>query len=247
MALHNAAERGAEAVLETCENLFLEPGGQFWFDLQHGAWQAARDLDRPEIADYLAGQMRWLIARWPQVPALHFEDGTPFAQPATRTWLENLYHSAGGNDAPAADEWQRDFATCLDQCRQQAARGDLAGALEALAAWPVQNDRQAMLQRLASARLCLGNGRGELALPLLEEMDAESQQRRLERWDKALAFDIAALYLEAVEALQTRATAAEKPDLQRRAEQLRARICRCDLAAAVRRLPPSSTGSKHLR
>ncbi len=78
----------------------------------------------------LAGEVRQLLARLPVLVELSFANGQPFADGATRSWLQGLNPVASSTTAAAADTIQ----TVIDQAQQSAANGQLKEALTHLQA-----------------------------------------------------------------------------------------------------------------
>lgn len=70
-----------------CEELFLEPGGQFLLDLQYYAHKAAKAMENQELATLLAIQVNSLVQRFPKLPELQFKNGSAFANQQTKDWL----------------------------------------------------------------------------------------------------------------------------------------------------------------
>lgn len=222
------------ALLQLCEALFLEPGGQFWLDLQYLFRQAARACGRCDLEQFIDGQTGLLIKRFPELATLSFEDGRPFADPATRAWLGELR----GVDRPqratsAPDAWDAQLADALQQARDLASRKKLGEALQLLRALPTQTQLQRVRLHLAEAALCLQGGRPEIALPLVQSLEEQSETLRVELWDEGLALEIWRLALETRQQCVRQAAAEEKAALDRDIRRLRARICVTDPAAAL--------------
>lgn len=83
----NTAE--PEKLLSVCEEMFLQEGGKFWFDLQYYAYRAATDMGQKELAEYLMNQLCHLLAQHPQLIDLEFANAQAFASEITKTWLRS--------------------------------------------------------------------------------------------------------------------------------------------------------------
>lgn len=221
------AARDWEAVLQGCENLFHEPGGQFDLDLQALAAEAARALGRRELTEFIADQTALLVRRLPELPRLSFEDGRPFASAATRQWLQGL---GKGSDTPAqAGEWEAALAERLEEAREVLRERNLEEGLRRLQEISVGDEKQRFVVRLAQGRLCLEGARPELALPLLEELHESALAKSLHLWEKGLALSIWSALLETCRMLISKG----REDLRDLAGRVEGLICRTDPVAAA--------------
>lgn len=228
-----------EALLELCESLFLEPGGQFWLDLQYVSWEAAKASGSVDLALFYAEQSRFLLRRFPSLADLSFDDGRPFADPATRAWLDELLRESSPAQLNSCvdagtDDWGQVLTECLRDARELAARKKLSEALGLLDQLKVDNQERRLRLQLARVALCLHEGRADVALPLVDALEEEAESCRLILWNQSLALEIWRQVLDVLRDCVRKAPAEEKTALDNRARQLRARICRTSPAAAVR-------------
>jgi type VI secretion system protein VasJ len=187
-------------------------------------------------------ELRSLLARVPALPRLAFQDGTPFADPETRRWIEQEVllpeAPAAPRAAPEAAPPGADaaaLAAAREEARTLAKAGRLGEALgrleAALAGDPSARGR--FLLRLELATLCSDAGHDRVAAPLLEALDAEIARFHLEEWEPGLSRGV----LEAL--YRCRRRLAERrgapPQEAARAEEIFGRLCRLDpvLAAAL--------------
>lgn len=227
-----------EALLVLCESLFLEPGGAFWLDLQYVSWQAAKASGSAELALFFAEQTRFLLRRLPSLADLSFEDGQPFADTATRAWLEELMREGSPAQLKTrvdavADDWDRDLAECLRGAHALAASKKLGEALELLDQLRANNQERRLRLQLARVALCRDEGRADIALPLVDALEEEVESCRLILWDQPLALEIWRQALDVLRDCARKAPAEEKAALDQRARQLRALICLASPATAV--------------
>jgi type VI secretion system protein VasJ len=210
-----------------------------WLDLQRyvvtamdalgGSFSAARD----GVAEDVAGFVR----RFPDLPALTFSEGTPFADGATREWIETRIRpllGGGGERAPAAgggddSALEAEYA----EAREHLTKGNLDAAVALLAGGADRSGQERFRRRLYLAGLCLRGGRPAVARPLLERLDTEIDAHRLDVWQPALALDLWTTLHGCYEALQRTADASEKAALQRSAEQVYEKICATDPSRAL--------------
>jgi hypothetical protein len=102
-------------------------------------------------------------------------------------------------------------------------------ALLQVGARSAASGRERFQWRLATARLCQGAGRGDIALPLLEDLDREGVARDLAAWEPALALAALTALLDARKGSGGRPT----PEQVQRLEELRQRLCQLDPVAAL--------------
>ncbi|WP_305042640.1 type VI secretion system protein TssA [Geoalkalibacter sp.] len=221
-------------LLDMCEALLLEPGGQFWLDLQYLARQAAKAWGRGDLEQCIDGQTALLLQRLPELATLSFEDGRPFADATTRAWLAELQ---GAKPSPREtvprDDWDARLAETLNAARDLAARKKLGEALGLLDQFAADNEGRRLRLALARAALCRQGGRADVALPLVDALEEQAESCRLVLWDQPLALDIWRLAVEVLRDCARKVSAEEKAALDSRARRLHACICRADPAAAL--------------
>ena len=224
-----------EALLTLGENLFLEAGGHLLLDLQRSAFEAAQGLGRTDLAEFIADQSVSLLRRLPEIASLQFENGHPFADTNTRSWLEERLTPTMTTTAERG-AWEEDLDLLLETGRQLLRKKQLAAALGLFKECPVHNEKQHLLLQMAKVRLCLEGGRAEIALPVIEDLADQLEQQSLNIWDPALAIDIWKQQLEASQACLKKASGEEKATLAASIARLKRKICSSDLETAARLL-----------
>lgn len=224
-------------LIEQSESSFREQ--PFWLDLQRYIATACEALGAPfaPIRDAVMDAVVGLLRRFPEVPDLRFEDGTPFADTATHEWIEMKVRPAmsAGSDAGPAPSAESDSAVDADfaAARQHLAGGDLDAALAALGETTDAAERDRFRRRLYLATLCVRGGRPAVARALLERLDDEAAARSLGMWEPKLALDVWTALHGCYEALQRGAKADKKTALQEAAEQAFQKIAAFDPVRAV--------------
>jgi type VI secretion system protein VasJ len=235
---HQCRTDDPKAMLDLCESLFMEPGGQFWLDLQHQCSQAAGGAGLEDLQRFIDGQVRLLLERFPDLASLDFEDGRPFASPATRCWLdelENIDSRAADQPKPAGlDDWDAQLTELVGNARSLAVEKKLSQALNLIRTLPAQNKAQRLRLQLAQTEICLQGGRPDVASPLAENLEEQSAILQVEHWDQSLALEIWRTALETFQQCLRRAAPEDKALLNENIRCLRARICRADPAVAVK-------------
>ncbi|AJF06112.1 type VI secretion system protein TssA [Geoalkalibacter subterraneus] len=235
---HQCRTDAPEALLDLCESLFMEPGGQFWLDLQYQCSRAAGAAGLEDLQRFIDGQTRLLLERFSELESLSFEDGRPFASPATRSWLDELGNTPPGETSqpePAAlDGWDAQLTELVTKARSLAVEKKLSQALNLIRTLPAPNKARRLRLQLAQAEICLQGGRPDVALPLAQHLEELSASLQVEHWDQSLALEIWRTALETFQQCLRRAAPEEKPLFNEHIRCLRARICRADPAVAVK-------------
>ncbi len=230
-----ASAGNPEALLTLCENLFLEGGNHLLLDLQRTAFEAAQGMGQSELAEFIADQSVSLARRIPELTGLQFENGHPFADMNTRSWIEErLTPTTTANEERGA--WDQEYETLLERGRQLLRKKQLPAALNLFRNIPVQNEKQRLHVQLGKARLCLEGDKAEVALPVLEDLSDQVERQSLNIWDPSLAIEIWKQQLEATQACMKKATGEDKVALANAITRLKRQICRTDPEAAARLL-----------
>lgn len=212
----------------------------FWLDLQRYLVTAMDALGAPFAAARggIVEDVASLVRRFPDLPALTFSDGTPFADSDTQQWIEMRIRptlGGGGNEPTpvAAGEEGSALDAQYAEAREHLAGGDLAAAIAALASGTDGSGYDRFRRRLYLAGLCLRGGRPAIARPLLERLDAEIDAHRLDMWMPALALDVWTALHGCYAALQRTAEAEQKAALQEAAERTFEKVCATDPSRAL--------------
>lgn len=219
----------ADLVSEAEETFREQP---FWLDLQRYIVTALDALGAPlaPARDGVVEDVVGLIRRFPALPALTFDDGTPFADAATREWIEMRIRpalSGGGEGVPSLSTGGE--ASAVDEAYAEArthlAAGDLDAAVASLGEGTDASGRDRFRRRFYLASLCLRGGRPAVARPVLESLAAEIDAHRLDAWDPALALEVWTTLHGCYAALQRAAASEDKPSLQQAADRVFDKIC----------------------
>lgn len=209
----------------------------FWLDGQRLAAEtlAALGADFIRAREAVTGAVVALVRRFPLLLDLSFSTGAPFADPATRRWLEEaagLGGTSGGNGTTAGGEVATVVAEATTLAEGGRAREAVALLSQAIRATAVGRER--FLLRLAQAELALAHAMTALALELLAMLADEADALGLESWEPDLAGRASELWLRALTHPGAKALPSE---LHRQAiERARRRLTRTDAATAARYL-----------
>lgn len=222
-----------DVLAQAGEDLFPEPPFHFWLDLQRMIATSLQALGPPAQAAYVAvtDATAAFVRRLPMLPSLAFDDGTPFADPLTAAWLDEIASAGGEGGGPREASATQ---SAIGEARTQAGAGDVPGAVATLVGG-AGAPRDRFERGVAAAELCLGAGRPDVALALLGDADDAIRAHRLDVWDPAAAGTALRLLHAACTAVLAGPVA---PDRQAallvRADDAFARLARVDPGLAMR-------------
>jgi type VI secretion system protein VasJ len=187
------ATKDWEGVVRACEARVGE--FLFWLDMSRISAQALDELGgRYQAAqDALAAETAMYVNRLSGVENLCFSDGTPFADPETKAWLNSIAMGGGDGGAPvsAGDDASSQVADGFNQALELVKGKKVSQAVGLLedhyAKSAAGKDR--LMWRNALVRLLVRAGRPELALPHAKAILADIDGHHLETWDPVLALD----------------------------------------------------------
>jgi type VI secretion system protein ImpA len=237
-----ASEGSWQSLLEDAERSLAEPSGRGWIDVRRYALAALEGLERPVAARAARALLAAEVRDYPGWPAAELDDGTPCANGETRSWLRDNFapsapaapqpvefptytpppsvvapRSEGGAEAAAPDPW--------DEARAFVSAGQNAAAVAAIAraVRESRTGRERFLRTLQQAELCLLLSRPQAAAPLLETLQKQIDDFRLDQWeDPAVCARVfAALY---------RCLRGHDPA---RAQEVYRRLCQLDIGQAL--------------
>jgi type VI secretion system protein VasJ len=204
---------------------------RFWLDLHRMSWQALSALgaSHERARDAVVAEVRSLLGRMPQLVTLSFADGSPLADPQTRTWLEEQVQAAPAGAPRREAAADGAGAERLEAAKKLLAASQPADALAVLRdeAAVRRSGRERFVVRAETARLCAGAGLTAIAKALYQELDREATAHRLEEWEPALAAECLKGLIASARALAKDPRGA-LPDLTEPYK----RLCRIDPAAA---------------
>jgi type VI secretion system protein ImpA len=150
--------------------------------------------------------VRALLADYPQLPDLTMMDDTPTANAETQAWLkEHVLSAAAPEPAYAASSYhepQADGAPmppdAFELAMQAARSGRAKEGIELLMREMVQerSGRARFHRKVQLTQLCVSTGHEAIAFPILQELAAEIERRKLEDWEAPdlIAQPLALLY-----------------------------------------------------
>jgi type VI secretion system protein ImpA len=184
-----------QQVLETAETAMGTACGRAWLDLQRYAATACENLGYYPAAWAIKCEVRALLADLPKLAELSLSDDTPVANAETRAWIKEFSAPVPAEAEPsyspppargAAGEESVEAAPDAYQLALDAVRsGQVREAIEILSCEAAQepSGRGRFQRRVQLAQICLGANQAGIALPILQELAAEIERRKLEEWE----------------------------------------------------------------
>lgn len=235
--LENAlSNKRTENIVACSENLFFEPGFQLLFDLQFMIFQYLECNHRPDLGRVIQNALQQLLERHPQLLELQFEDGTPFANPECRQWIQQCHFTGIDKaDKPLRDEdsGEASMEAQIEKAMQLAKRKKLPEALHSLNNLPDGTELQRIQKRLSQASLCLAAGKPKMADVILEEAQKSIVARHLSIWNPGLAIEILKQRLTALQSLKRSSSSEEKQSIVEQWHEVWRLLCKIDITSAA--------------
>lgn len=171
----------------------MVPQFLFWFDLSRYVAESLEQLGCREGADMVGAETLFYIKRLPGVERLSFEDGKPFADETTRSWLKSLQEKQGGTGAglPGTGSAEETVEKALEEARSLVRENKTTDALRRF------NDnlgrassiKERFLWQHGLCRLFFEIEQPRLAMPQMQDMLAAIDTHRIEQWEPTLAIE----------------------------------------------------------
>jgi type VI secretion system protein VasJ len=212
----------------------------FWLDLHRYVATAMDRIGAQFLAarEAVGREVTHFVSRVPALSGLTFSDGTPFADSATKTWLdeEARKHGGGGGSAAsaAASAEDEEIAKRFQEAQKMVHEGKIAdGLATALAlADRAADARTRFRARLSVGKMALDAPKPELARAMLEHLLGDVEKYGLETWEPGTCATLYSYLLAATREV-SRAKGGS-PDLVAREQFLFDKLCRLDPAAAIK-------------
>jgi type VI secretion system protein VasJ len=235
LAALQASGAGPDQVFALCENLLMEPGGQWCMDLQHIAHKALVALNDTASVHVLEAEIKSLLKRCVGLADLCYAGKVSFANETTKEWLANLAtENSAENEEQTASAEDSEIKKITIEASKACSGGNLVAGLEVLKELPSNNGRQRFIRRLEEAKLCLKTKHTEMAKPMLDALDREIVRSDLSAWEPNMAISVWRLQLKLIALELPKANSTQQQELKTRLEEINASICIADPFEAAR-------------
>ena len=206
-----------------------------WLDPHRYAAQALDNLGEGYAAAKraLLGELALLLARAPELLELTFNDGTPFADAATKQWIGAEVKAGGGGGGGGG---VNKVEAKVNEARTMVANGALPDAVQLLvkiaatALTPVDRFRA----RLGVAQVCIQGEQWLIARSALDGLDKLVEQHRLAEWAPDLCAEVYAALYQAHRGANAPMGMDAPPELRARETLAFERLCQLDAGAALK-------------
>lgn len=208
----------------------------FWLDGQRMAWECLQELQADQASREVEIQLALFLQSLPGLEALHFHDGTPFADAKTCFWLSahvmpHLKSSQPSLAASSASDEHADpgWEVALREALPTLQKSGLKAAVQQLKQGMsvAGGGRERFFWQLTLARLCVNAKKYELAKTQLDALDQQLQDSGLGEWEPSLVLDVLGLLLSCCELLP------QNHAVRERKEEIHRRLCHLDLEVVL--------------
>jgi|GEM_PF-2458442 type VI secretion system protein VasJ len=238
---------GLEQIFILSENLLMEPGGQWNMDLQHIAHKTLVALNDTASVHILESEIKSLLKRCDCLVDLCYSGQIPFANEATKEWLNSLATAVSSADEESAGNAADDEINKIAiEASKACTGGNLLAGLEILKGLPGNTGRQRFIRRIEEAKLCVKTKHTEMARSMLDALDREIVRSDLSAWEPGLAISAWKLQIKLIALELPKANSTQQQDLKTRIQEINALICVADPYEAARiTLPTVNKGANH--
>jgi type VI secretion system protein ImpA len=181
--------------------------GRAWLDLYRYLWLSCRELGWQERQRSIVSFVRLLLREIPELPRWTFNDDTPVATAETMRWISEEIEEAVviekeeavevvpapvikpmsevrspentvDSDSPEKNDLIETAKSLVEEGQVQQALRLLSGDAETISV-----GRLRYIRNLQIADLCLQGGYPQIAVPILQRLIGEAEERRLESWE----------------------------------------------------------------
>ncbi len=219
--------------------LLTQAEGQFvvtplWLDMQRFVATALKGMGPMYAAAHhiVVFETLALVSRLPDLLEVTFKDGAGFADGATKAWIGEMQSEFGGGGGGGSAAAGDALGEAVAEARKLLTESKQADALQRLtrAADGSSSRRQQFRAQLALAGFCADMNKPNLATPILEGLESIIAEYAVVQWEPELAAEV---YQKQYECLK-KALPKPTPDQQGRMNDVFAKLCRLNPAAALK-------------
>lgn len=199
--------------LDKAETAFSAAANHLWLGLQRIAACACQGLGEPykTVEQAILFETGLFIRRFPDIVKLSFSDGSPFCDDATKDWIATQVmpiFSAEGGAAPKKEPAGSSGDKVEDEKKQVASltsSGKTESALDLLqnAIRNSSNERDNFRRSILVCNLLVTAKQPDIALSILDSLDAKIQLYHLDKWDPDLAVEAWGIMVKVLKVART--------------------------------------------
>ena len=205
----------------------------FWLDGQRMVWECLDALKADGAMREVEHHLALLLQRLPGLVELRFNDGAPFADPQTRSWIaaQVMPHLQAPSEsvAMAAVAQMPAWEIALEEAMAAFRDSGFKPAVQLLkrAQTGVQGERVRFFWQMTLARLCFQAKKYELAKTQLEMLDQQLHRNGLQAWEPDLVLEVLRLLHRCCELLP------QNHEVRERKDEMYRRLCHLDLEVVL--------------
>jgi type VI secretion system protein VasJ len=158
----------------------------FWLDLNRYSWEALTQLGHTQSGNTVAMETQMYAARLPGIENLAFNDGTPFADDDTRSWLKSGVDT-GGQALPSKPGLADEISRARDFFSGEPLNVSLKKISGELGRLP--SGRERLVLKTGLCRILTELNQPRLAQSFAEDILLSIEQHRIENWEPELAVE----------------------------------------------------------
>jgi len=184
--------------LDKAELAFSAGANHLWFGLQRLAAMACAGLGEPykPVEQAILYETGLFVRRIPEILNLNFSDGSPFCDDVTKEWIAKSVMPLFSSESAASqkkeseenldkvEEVKKQVAALISSNKTEAALDVLQNAIR-----NSSNERDNFRRSIIMCNMLLGAKQPDIALSILDSLDAKIQLYHLDKWDPDLAVD----------------------------------------------------------
>lgn len=226
-------------LFERADAAFMESANHFWLDLQRAMVLALQKMGEPyqSWAEIYLADIGLMLERLNGIENLLFENGTPFADDETRSWITKYAHiqhlDKNENNTLIMESSENDWYEIEKQALELAHDENLEKSFQWLQNLPLlRSAKQQYFLRYTQAKIAEQFGKHDIALNILEGLNDQQQSMTLLQWEPELLFDIKQCLLRLIKQ-KNQFKESINPDLSKQIELLQQQLMQLDPAKAV--------------
>jgi type VI secretion system protein VasJ len=220
-----------EEGLLACLDAFLEPSGQFSFDIIKWAYDCAKNTHEKELMLTLQMHAVLITQRLPKIAQLKFENEEAFMSSVAMAWLETISQANTSNSSADSSTGIHEL---LQESRNILQAESIQKAFQYLDEQPTNNQLKKTMIEFCKAQLCVEQDRSDLAFPMLLQLEGKVDELSLDQVSPEFAMQIwRQLHRVLSDQLSENEQEQDRADMENHLSRLQSKMCTTDVASAM--------------